>query len=159
MKIALGSDHRGDDAVRRLAPALRDAGHEVILVGPCDGASRDYPDEAWLVGQAVVRRAADVGVLVCGSGNGVCIAANKIAGIRAAIGYSTHAAEMARRHNNANVICFSGDTMDYDTIEQGVNAFLAAEFEGGRHERRLRKIEAIERGEEPSNVSESSAAN
>lgn len=152
MKIALGSDHRGDHAVTSLAKHLREQGHEVILVGPCDGQSRDYPDEAFLVAKSVTDGNADRGVLVCGSGNGICIAANKVAGARAAIGYSIEAAEMARRHNDANVICFSGDHSDVNVIARSVDAFLRAEFEGGRHARRVKKIEAIERGEDPAKI-------
>ena len=155
MKIAIGSDHRGDEAARSLVESLRRNGHEPIVVGPCDGQSRDYPDEAYLVARAVTGGAADRGVLICGSGNGICIAANKVDGARAAIGYSIEAAEMARRHNDANIICFSGDHTDHRVIARAVDAFLRAEFEGGRHARRVKKIQAIESGRDPADVTES----
>lgn len=152
MKIALGSDHRGDEPAAELATLLREHGHEVQPVGPCDGTSRDYPDEAYLVGTAVASGKADLGVLICGSGNGVCIAANKIPGIRAALACSAEAAAMSRKHNNANVLCLSGDGLPQDTINQAVLTWLDAEFEGGRHERRVQKIAAIERGENPADL-------
>jgi ribose 5-phosphate isomerase B len=152
MKIAVGSDHRGDDALTRLVPMLRDLGHEVIAVGELNGESRDYPDEAWLVGRAVASGEADRGILICGSGIGVSIAANKVTGIRAALVCNDHAAVMSRKHNNANVLCMSGDSLDQPTIEQCARAFLATEFEGGRHARRVEKIAAIERNEDPARI-------
>lgn len=152
MKIAVGSDHRGDEALGRVVPMLRDLGHEVITVGPCDGTSRDYPNEAWLVGRAVTAGGAERGILICGSGIGVSIAANKVPGIRAALACDAHAAEMCRKHNDANVLCLSGDGPDQDTIERCVRAFVAADFEGGRHAQRIEKIAAIERGETPTQI-------
>lgn len=152
MNIALGSDHRGDAALQSLVPALRERGHEVNVLGPCDGTSRDYPDEAYLVGKAVTAGEAELGILVCGSGNGVCIAANKVPGIRAALACTAQAAEMSRKHNNANVLCLSGDALSQQQIHDIVNAWIEAEFEGGRHERRVMKIAAIERGEDPSHL-------
>jgi ribose 5-phosphate isomerase B len=149
MKIALGSDHRGDEALAALIPRLRERGHELLVLGPNNGDSRDYPDEAWLVGRAVAAGDAERGILICGSGIGVCIAANKVPGVRAALAGSPNTAEMSRRHNDANVLCLSGDSKPPDEIERIVEAFLATDFERGRHERRLKKIEAIERGEAP----------
>lgn len=128
------------------------------MIGPCDGTSRDYPDEAWQVGKAVASSAAERGVLVCGSGIGVCIAANKVTGVRAALACSEKAAEMSRRHNDANVLCLSGDTMPADLIERAVDAFLTTEFEGGRHARRVEKILAIEQGRDPAAITSGSAA-
>lgn len=155
MRIALGSDHRGDPALKAITPILRARGYELLPVGPCDGTSRDYPDEAWLVGRAVASGEADRGVLICGSGIGVSIAANKIKGVRAALVSGEDSAEMCRRHNNANVICFSGDSMSEDELERCIDIFLKTEFEGGRHARRVDKIAAIERGEDPSTISPS----
>jgi ribose 5-phosphate isomerase B len=152
MKIAVGSDHRGDEAVSRLVPLLREWGHEVLAVGPCDGTSRDYPDEAALVGRAVAHGEADRGVLICGSGIGVSIAANKVRGVRAALVCDEHSAAMSRKHNDANVLCMSGDRLDQTTIERCVRAFLETDFEGGRHARRVSKITAIERSEHPGPV-------
>lgn len=149
MKIAIGSDHRGDDAVRSIMPVLREAGHDVHAVGTCDGVSRDYPDEAWLVGRAVASGEADRGILICGSGIGVSIAANKVPGVRAALVCAEQAATMCRKHNDANVLCLSGDALDQATIDSCIRAFLSTEFEGGRHARRVDKISAIERGDNP----------
>lgn len=152
MKIALGSDHRGDETLKSLVPTLRGQGHEVILVGPCDGTSRDYPEEAWLVAQAVASGRAERGILVCGSGIGVSIAANKVHGVRAALAYDEYAAEICRKHNDANVLCLSGDGMSSVQVHRAVAAFLNSEFEGGRHLRRVDKIRAIERGEDPTKL-------
>jgi ribose 5-phosphate isomerase B len=152
MKIALGSDHRGDTAIGQLATVLRATGHEIMTVGPCDGTSRDYPDEAYLVGRAVSSGQADRGILICGSGIGVSIAANKVPGIRAALACSAHGAEMSRKHNNANVLCLSGDALSQEIIEEAALAWLNAEFEGGRHERRVNKITAIEQGHDPATI-------
>jgi ribose 5-phosphate isomerase B len=152
MKIALGSDHRGDEAAAGLAEVLRARGHDVQALGPLNGESRDYPDEAYLVGKAVSAGEAEFGVLICGSGNGVCIAANKVPGVRAALAFSVKAAQMSRRHNDANVLCLSGDGLSQETINDIVLAWLETEFEGGRHAQRVRKIAAIERGEDPAKV-------
>jgi ribose 5-phosphate isomerase B len=146
MKIAVGSDHRGDDALGRLVPVLRELGHDVIGVGPNDGSSRDYPDEAWLVGRAVSTGEAERGILICGSGIGVSIAANKVRGVRAALVCHEQAAMMSRKHNDANVLCLSGDALEQSVIEKCARAFLATDFEGGRHARRVEKIALIERG-------------
>ncbi len=152
MKLALGSDHRGDSALARLVPKLRKAGHDLIIVGPCNGESRDYPDEAYLVGKAVASGQAELGILICGSGNGVCIAANKIPGVRAALASNAEAAEMSRRHNDANVLCLSGDALSQDVVDHAAEAFIAGKFEGGRHARRVEKIKAIEQGRDPGDV-------
>jgi ribose 5-phosphate isomerase B len=152
MKIALGSDHRGDAAVKVLIPALRAAGHDANLLGDCNGQPCDYPDKAWLVAKAVSGGQAEFGILVCGSGIGVTIAANKVAGVRAALVFDEVAAGMCRSHNNANVLCMSGDTTPAKTMTKIVEIWLSTPFEGGRHERRVRKIEAIERGMNPNEL-------
>lgn len=152
MKIALGSDHRGDAAADALAEHLRAAGHDAVIVGERGPQSRDYPDAAWHVGRAVVDGDAELGVLLCGSGNGVAIAANKIDGIRAAVAGDEHAAEMARRHNDANVLAVGADGNDAPRIAAIVDAWLNASFEGGRHARRVEKISAIERGVDPTTI-------
>lgn len=152
MKIALGSDHRGDDAADALAEHLRSAGHDVSIIGERGPDSRDYPDAAWQVGRTVADGDADVGVLLCGSGNGVAIAANKIDGIRAAVAGDEQAAEMARRHNDANVLAVGTDHLDDHRIGSIVDAWLNAPFDGGRHARRVRKIAAIERGIDPTTI-------
>jgi ribose 5-phosphate isomerase B len=149
MKIVLGSDHRGDGAVKSLLPGLRAAGHDAALLGDCHGQPCDYPDKAWLVATAVSRGEAERGILVCGSGIGVTIAANKVAGVRAALVFDEVAAGLCRAHNDANVLCLSGDTTPIKIMSKIVEVWLTTEFDGGRHERRVRKIEAIERGEDP----------
>jgi len=149
MKIALGSDHHGVRIVRALTDFLKQQGHTVCVHGPPDGASCDYPVPAVLVGRDVAEGRSDAGVLVCGSGIGISIAANKVPGVRAALAGDDHAAEMSRRHNDANVICFSGSSTDPDQAISMVEVFLRTPFEGGRHARRVAQIAVIERGEIP----------
>jgi ribose 5-phosphate isomerase B len=158
MKIALGADHRGDASSKTLAPQLRAAGHEVEILGDCRGQSCDYPDQAYLVSLAVSRGEADRGILICGSGIGVCIAANKVPGIRAALVFDDLAAAMSRSHNDSNVICLSADTTPAKEILQIVDTWLKTDFEGGRHARRVNKILAIERGEDPTQLGMDSTA-
>ena len=150
MKIALGMDHRGVDVGRLLTAHLPGEGHEVQVLGQCDGESWDYPDVAWAVARAVADGVAERGILICGTGIGASIAANKVAGVRAALVGDPAAAELSRRHNDANVLCLAGDALTDDTqILRIVAAWLAAPFDGGRHARRVNKIAAIERGENP----------
>ena len=158
MKIALGSDHRGTDAVRTLVEHLRARGHEPKVLGDDSGEPTDYPDSAYAIARAVERGDADYGVLVCGSGIGMSIAANKVPGIRAGLVSDAHAAEMTRRHNDANVLCLSAPRLDADELRAIIDAFLDAEFEGGRHQRRIDKIGAIERGQDPTNEGDLSYA-
>jgi ribose 5-phosphate isomerase B len=150
MRIALGADHRGAALAGALIDRLREAGHDVTVVGELSEQSSDYPDVAWGVARAVRDGGADRGVIICGTGIGAAIAANKVRGIRAALVHDARAAEMSRRHNDANVLCLSGDALTPDAAAELVNAWLDAPFEGGRHARRVEKIAAIERGEEPS---------
>jgi ribose 5-phosphate isomerase B len=152
MKIAIGADHRGEAAMKSLVPQLRAAGHEVTIWGDCGGQACDYPDQAYLVGKAVSSGKAARGILICGSGIGVSIAANKIKGIRAALVFDDVAAGMSRSHNDSNVICLSADTTPSKEILQIVDTWLKTPFEGGRHARRVKKIEAIERGEDPTRI-------
>jgi RpiB/LacA/LacB family sugar-phosphate isomerase len=149
MRIALGMDHRGVRAGRVLLEHLPRAGHEVVALGPTEGDSWDYPDVAWLVGRAVADGEAERGILICGTGIGASIAANKVPGVRAALAHDEAAAEMSRRHNDANVLCLAGDELSDEQICAVTDRWLAGAFEGGRHERRVRKIAAIERGENP----------
>ncbi len=152
MKIALGADHRGMDTIRQLGDVLRSEGHELLPVGVCDDRSVDYPDTAYPVGQAVAQGQAQRGILICGSGIGMSIAANKVDGVRAALVHDEVGAEMSRRHNNANVLCLSADMLGQRIIEMIVRKWLNTEFEGGRHERRVEKITAIEQGKDPSSL-------
>lgn len=149
MKIALGTDHRGVEAVRSLIAHLQSASHEVAILGECGGESCDYPDSAYLVGRALADGDADRGILICSNGIGVTIAANKITGVRAALVYDKANAERSRRHNDANVLCLGSETTAHDELAEIVDVWLATPFDGGRHERRVRKILAIERGENP----------
>ncbi len=152
MRIALGSDHRGDAAVQALAAALRKAGHEATIVFACNGQSCDYPDGAYRVAKAVADGEFDRGILMCGSGIGVSIAANKVHGVRAALVGDEVTARLACSHNNANVLCMGADTTGAKDKNAIALAWLSTEFEGGRHARRVAKIAAIERGEDPANV-------
>lgn len=149
MRIALGSDHRGDTAGQTLAAALRKSGHEVSIIFECGGQSCDYPDGAWRVCRAVADGVFERGVLICGSGIGVSIAANKIPGIRAALVFDELHARLARSHNDTNVLCLGADTTGTKDLLTITQTWLATEFEGGRHARRVAKITAIERGEDP----------
>lgn len=150
MKIALGMDHRGVAVARVLSERLPDESHEVAVLGPCDELSCDYPDVVWPVAQAVAAGEADRGILICGTGIGASIAANKVDGVRAALVHDVVTARLSRQHNDANVLCLAGDELSgEDEILRIVNAWLATPFEGGRHARRVNKIAAIERGENP----------
>ncbi|MBI1369884.1 MAG: ribose 5-phosphate isomerase B [Planctomycetes bacterium] len=154
MKITVSCDHRGTaimDAVRRI---ITQAGHELVPVPYCDGASCDYPDMAYAACIEVAHGRADRGVLICGSGIGMSIAANKVKGIRAALVHDDIGAEMSRRHNDANVICLSADMLGLRLIEKCLHIWLTTDFEAGRHARRINKITAIENGGDPSSVTD-----
>lgn len=148
MKIAMGADHRGNATLVELTAMLGTDGHTLVIFGgeSDDGKTSDYPDTAFPVARAVSTGEADLGILVCGSGIGSCIAANKIKGIRAALAHDEIGAEMARRHHDANILCLAADLMGSRTIERVVETFLTAEFEGGRHARRISKITDFEEG-------------
>lgn len=152
MKLALSADHRGVAATKQLADRLRSNGHDVTLVGNLSGETCDYPEPAYLVAKAVADGQVEQGILVCGSGIGMCIAANKVPGVRAALVHDELTAEVARSHNDANVVCMSADMLGQRLIEKIVDVFLTTPFQGGRHERRVRKILAIEKGEDPTGV-------
>lgn len=152
MNIALGADHRGDSTAKSLFTQLKAAGHKVTILGDCHGQPSDYPDQAYLVGRAVSDGDAERGILICGSGIGVTIAANKVQGIRAALVFDDVAAALSRSHNDANVLCLSADTTPPKEILGIVETWLKTGFDGGRHERRVRKIEAIERGDDPRTI-------
>jgi len=154
MKIALSGDHRGVASIRLLAEKLKREGHEPIVVGDCSGAACDYPERAWEVGQTVASRNADLGILICGTGIGMAIAANKVKGIRAAVVHDELTAQLSRSHNDANVLCLSADLLGQRLIEKIVEVWLASSFEGGRHSRRIRKVIAMENGQDPATVSE-----
>ena len=144
MKIAIGSDHRGYDVKRRIRSLLEQMGHEVLDLGPDNNASVDYPDFAIQVARAVGEGRVERGVLVCGTGIGMCIAANKVKGVRAAPCHDSITVEMSRRHNDANVLCLSADLLGEELIGRIVRLWLETEFEGGRHARRVGQIVALE---------------
>ncbi len=144
MKIAIGSDHRGFEAKRRLIASINELGHTVADQGTLEADSVDYPDYAYAVGKLVSKGEADRGILVCGTSLGMCIAANKVRGIRAASCQDLITAEMSRRHNDANVICLSADLLGEELMAQMVRVWLDTHFEAGRHARRVEKIAQIE---------------
>lgn len=148
MRIVLGSDHRGYGVKQRLAGALSKLGHEVRDLGANTGEEpADYPDFAIPAAEAVAHGEADRGILVCGTGFGMCIAANKVTGVRAVSCRDPIEAEMSRRHNDANVLCMSADFLGLELIERMVQVWLTTDFEGGRHQRRVEKIAQYEAAE------------
>jgi ribose 5-phosphate isomerase B len=146
-KIALGADHAGFEEKEKLKKTLDEIGVEYEDVGTFSTDSVDYPDLAAKVGEAVAGGRAEQGILVCGSGIGVAIAANKIHGVRAAQAWNTETARLAREHNNANVLTIGARVIPEAEIPAIVKAWFAAEFAGGRHEKRVEKIKALENAE------------
>lgn len=147
MRVAVGADHRGVATKNKVLALLARLEHEVVDCGAQGSESVDYPDIAVLVARLVAAGEADRGILICGSGLGMCIAANKIAGVRAAPCHDDLTAEMSRRHNDLNVLCLSADMLGERLIDRMVEIWLTTEFEGGRHARRIDKIRQLERGE------------
>ncbi len=144
MRIAVGSDHRGSEMRGKLVELLMRLGQEVVDVGSHGSEPIDYPDIAAQVGRSVAKGEVDRGILICGSGLGMCIAANKIAGVRAAPCYDDVTAELSRRHNDLNILCLSGDMLGDRLVDRIVEIWLSTPFDGGRHARRLAKISAME---------------
>jgi ribose 5-phosphate isomerase B len=149
MRIALGSDHAGYAAKEALKASLRARGHEVIDVGAPGEAPCDYPDFAWEVARAVASGRADRGVLVCGTGLGRAIAANKIPGVRAVNVTDEATAELSRRHNDANVFCAGARLLGAPRILELLGLWMETPFEGGRHAGRLEKVRRLEGGRAP----------
>jgi len=145
MRIAVGSDHRGVEMRRKILAFLVGLGQEAIDVGTDETGPVDYPDIAAAVAGRVSRGEVDRGILICGSGLGMCIAANKFPGVRAAPCHDDLTAEMSRRHNDLNVLCLSGDILGERLVDRLVAIWLKTAFEGGRHTRRVQKIAALER--------------
>ncbi len=144
MRIAVGSDHRGFHVKENVVQLLNRLGHEVVDCGTHDCNSVDYPDVAAIVAHQVHNHEVERGILICGTGIGMCIAANKVPGIRAAPCHDDLSAEMSRRHNDLNVLCLSADMLGERLIDRMVEIWLRTEFEGGRHARRVEKIAALE---------------
>ncbi len=143
MKIALASDHAGFSEKEKLKPLLRDLGVEFEDLGTASEESVDYPDYARKVADEVAQGRADQGVLVCGSGTGMAITANKVPGVRAAVAWSEETARLARQHNDANVMAIGARTTPAGQIPAIVRAWFSTDFEGARHADRVSKIEGI----------------
>jgi ribose 5-phosphate isomerase B len=140
-RIAIGSDHAGFDLKEELETALVGQGHEVADLGTHDLTSTDYPDYAHPVARAVVEGKADLGILVCGTGIGMAMSANRHRGVRAAVCSEPFSARMARAHNDANVLCIGARVVGPGLALEMLEAFLGTDFEGGRHDRRVGKID------------------
>ena len=145
MKIAIGSDHAGFDLKEYLKGYLEKKGHTLIDVGTYERKSVNYVDYALKVAEMVASGGAEKGILICGTGIGMCIAANKVRGIRAALVHSLYTARMAALHNNANVITMGGRIETPEEAAEFVDTWLTTPFEGGRHEERLNKIKEYEK--------------
>ncbi|MCW8984870.1 MAG: ribose 5-phosphate isomerase B [Thermoanaerobaculales bacterium] len=139
--IAIASDHAGVDLKARIVELIGEIGREVGDLGPADTTSVDYPDFAHAVARAVETGEAERGILICGTGIGMSLAANRHPRVRAALCHDAFTAEMARRHNDANVLCIGARSTGPGVVEQIVRIFLETSFEGGRHQRRVEKIE------------------
>jgi ribose 5-phosphate isomerase B len=154
MKIAVGSDHRGVRIKGQILSQLAELGHEGVDAGPSENESVDYPDFATKVARAVSSGDADRGILICGTGMGMAITANKFPGVRAVTCHDDVTAEMSRRHNDANIMCLSADMLGDRLLGRIVDLWMRTEFEGGRHQRRIEKILQLEKdlglgGEKP----------
>lgn len=143
LPIAIGSDHAGFDYKEQIKGYLAQKGLHVKDFGTFDKASVDYPDYAHPVAECIENGECSFGILLCGSGNGVAITANKHQGIRAAICWNAPIAELARQHNDANILCIPARYVSLDISEQMVDRFLSTEFEGGRHQNRVSKISCV----------------
>ena len=140
MKVAIGGDHAGFEYKAELIKYLSANEFEVKDFGPYSAESCDYPDFAHPVAEMVEQGLAAAGILICGSGNGVCMTANKHQGVRAALCWTEELASLARQHNNANVLCIPARFVSQELAGKMVKIFLSTDFEGGRHERRVEKI-------------------
>lgn len=140
MKIVIGNDHAGTDYKNNLVALLTSIGHEVHNYGTDHNSSVDYPDHVHPVAQDVNQKKADLGVLICGSGNGVCMTANKYQNVRAALCWTAEIAALARGHNDANIICIPARYVSLDEAKTMLEKFITEPFEGGRHQNRVNKI-------------------
>ncbi len=140
MNIAIGGDHAGFEYKTKLILFLKEKGFELTDFGPFTSESCDYPDFAHPVAASVASKVNDAGILICGSGNGVCFTANKHKDIRAALCWNTELAALARQHNDANIICIPSRFVNYDLAQEMVEVFLSTPFEGGRHQMRVDKV-------------------
>ncbi len=145
MKIAVGSDHAGYELKEKIEAYLKEKGRDIEDYGTNGNDSVDYPDFAVAVAESVSKGRMDRGILICGTGIGMSIAANKFPHVRAALCYDVYSAEMSRKHNNANILVLAGRVLDSAVALKMVDAWLSTEFEGGRHKNRLDKISEIEK--------------
>ena len=146
MKLAVGSDHIGISLKRHLKEYLKQQGHEIIDVGADSEERTDYPIYGYKAAQLVISGEADYGILVCGTGVGISLAANKVNGIRAVVCSESYSAYMARLHNSANMVSMGARVVGEAVAEQIVDAFLNTDYEGGRHQRRIDMLSEIEKG-------------
>lgn len=146
MKISVGTDHRGLEQKRMVTKIAEELGHAVVDQGTHSTESCDYPDIAGTLGHSVASGETDRGILICGTGIGMSIAANKVKGIRAALCSSNDQARLSREHNDTNVLCIRGDSFEESAVRELVSIWLKTEFEGGRHERRVDKVKQMEEG-------------
>jgi len=152
MKIVVGSDHRGFKAKEVIKAIVTQLGHECIDVGTDSSDPVDYPDYAYVAAMAVAKNDADRAILICGTGIGTSITTNKVKGIRAALCHDELSTQISRDHNDANVLCISGELIGDVLMRKMVEVWLSTEFSGGRHQRRINKITAIEEGKDPRTI-------
>ena len=146
MKIVIGNDHAAVDMKFKIKEYIESMGHEVINVGTDENKSCDYPDIAFAACEKIVSGEVTLGILICGTGVGMSLAANKVKGIRACVCSETYSARLCREHNNANVLCFGERVIGIETAKELVTAFINGKFEGGKHLNRVNKIISIEEG-------------
>ena len=139
-RICISSDHAGFEVKELIKELLIKSKISIIDLGPLSNKSVDYPDYAKKVSNRVSKKKSDIGILVCGSGTGMAISANKMKGIRAAVGYNIKSTQLSRQHNNANILCLGARLIKRKEIKKIVSIFLKTKFEGGRHKRRIKKI-------------------
>ncbi len=154
MKIFVGADHRGVKGALEVVELLRSRHHDVEYVGNLDQTSVDYPDQAYLVAMAVSIGRAERGILLSGTGIGMCITSNKLKDIRAVVGYDAWAAEISRAHHDCNILCIPADLVGPHDLRKIVEKWLETEFEGGRHARRVHKVKMVEEGQDPTTYRE-----
>jgi ribose 5-phosphate isomerase B len=152
MRVAVGSDHRGFDAKQLIMAIVGQMGHECVDVGTNNVTPVDYPDLAYVAARSVSEKRVDRAILICATGLGMSIAANKVRGVRAALCHDELSAHIARDHNDTNVLCLSGDQIGEVLLRKIVEVWISTEFSGGRHQRRVNKIRAIEEGRDPREI-------
>ncbi len=152
MKVAVGSDHRGFGAKQLIMAIVSQMGHECVDVGTNNVTPVDYPDLAYVAARSVSEKQVDRAILICATGLGMSIAANKVRGVRAALCHDELSAHIARDHNDTNVLCLSGDQTGEVLLRKIVETWISTEFSGGRHQRRVNKIMAIEEGRDPREI-------